>query len=105
MIARRAALPVVAVAGAALPMIAVARTALLPMIAVAGATPVPLVVRITVAVEVVVATAPVPVATPAGIPPFTGAPVISRRRSDGLGLGDCGRPQTRESQTAGQYQR
>jgi hypothetical protein len=105
MIARGAALPVVVVAGAALPVIAVAGAALLPVIAVARATPVRLVVRITVAVEIVVATAPVPVVTPAGIPPLTGAPVISRRRSDGLCLGDCRRPQTGESQTAGQYER
>jgi hypothetical protein len=90
---------------ATLPVVAVARAALLPMIAVPVATRVPLVVRVTVAVEVVVAADPVPVVTPAGIPPFAGAPVVSRRRSDGLGLGDCRRPQTRESQTAGQYQR
>jgi hypothetical protein len=103
-IARRAALPVVVVTRAALPVVAVTRAAL-PVVAVAAAAPVPLVVRVTVAVEVVVATAPVPVVTPAGIPPFTGAPVISRRRSDGLGLRDCRHHQTRESQTAGQYQR
>ena len=102
MIARSAALPVVAVARAALPVVAVARASL-PVVAVArAALPV---VAVAVAVEVVVTTSPVPVVTPAGIPPFTGAPVISRRRSDGLSLGDCRRPQTRESQTAGQYQR
>ena len=85
-------------------MVAVTR-ATLPVVAVTVATPVPWVARIAIVVEVVVATAPVPVVTPAGIPPFTGAPVISRRWSNGLSFRNCCHPQTRESQTAGQNQR
>ena len=93
----------VSVAGTALPVVAVAGT--LPVIAVVVATPVPLVVWVAVAPEVVVATAPFPVVTPAGVPKIAGAPVINGRRGGGLGLGDCGRPQTREPQTGGQYDR
>ena len=74
------------------PVILVTGVPALPVVVpVAVGTHVPLVVRVTVAVEVVVAAAPVPVGTPARIPPLTGAPVVSRRRSDGLGLGDCRR--------------
>lgn len=101
MIARSAALPVVAVSRAVLPVVAVSG-AVLPVVAVSVAAPVPLVVRVTVAVEVVVATAPIPVVTPTRIPPLTGAPVIDGRGSDRLGLGDCRRPQARESQTCAQ---
>jgi|SRR5690349_9071611 len=97
----RAILPVVAVPRAILPMVAVPR-AVLPVVAVAITAPVPLVVGITIAVKVVVATAPVPVVTPTGIPPFTRAPVVSGW-GDRLGLRDCRSPQTREPQTCGHY--
>jgi hypothetical protein len=95
------ALPVIAVAGVpALPVLVA-----LPAFVVGAIVPVATVAVITVVKVVVVAATPVPVAAPPWIPPLAGAPVISRRRSYGLGLGDCRRPQTCESQTAGQYQR
>ena len=94
----------VSIARSAAP-VALVTIAALPVILVAGATPVSLVAWIAAAPEVVVATAPIPVATPARIPKLARAPVINRRRSGGLGLGDLSRPQTREPQTGGQYER
>ena len=66
-----------------------------PVLVPGAIVPVALVAGFTVIPVVVVAAALVPVAAPTGIPPLAGAPVIIRERR-GLGLGDGGRPQTRE---------
>jgi hypothetical protein len=66
-----------------------------PVLVPGAIVPVALVAGFTVIPVVVMAAALVPVAAPPWIPPLAGAPVIIRERR-GLGLGDGGRPQTRE---------
>ena len=66
--------------------------------------PVTRVVGLAVVIPVVVATAPVPVVTPARVPELARAPVIVRHRP-GKGLGDARRAQTSKSQTCGEGSR
>jgi hypothetical protein len=75
-----------------------------PAFVVGAIVPVVPIAAFTVVPVVVVAAAPVPVAAPPWIPPLAGTPVINGERR-GLGLGDGSRPQTREPQTGGHYDR